>query len=488
MSFNSPYFFIFLLITALAARLAASVKSRRRDAVYKLTLLCASLLFSAFAHPAAPAVLMTGALCSHALSRRIEGARGGQRRLYFIWGLAASFAPVFFFKYAPFLTHSSPRFDFFVNAALSFFALRACAYITDVYRGELRAETGFLTYALFIMFFPAAASGVLEKPRVMLPLLKKTPEADLDGAARGLRLILWGLFKKTVIADRAAIYTDAVFDNAAAFGAPATALAIILFSIQIYCDLSACSDIAVGAASLFNIKLSPCFKTPYFASSIGGFWRRFSIPLAAWFKDYIYKPARVKLRLPRCLALGAAFALAGLWYGGEARFALWGALHGLLFAAERRFFAPARIFAPARALLTFAAVSLLWVFFRAQSAQSALYMLARLRSLPQDILALAKEMPAHGLINTLYAAFQLGQSPFERSYPVVPDFGLNKFMLTLFFSAALFAAEARLFKNERAVKKQRPRTAARFIGYYALAFAVLFFWSDYSKAFLLLLN
>ncbi len=216
---------------------------------------------------------------------------------------------------------------------ISFYTFQALSYSIDVYRGKLAPTHDVIQFFAFVSFFPQLVAGPIERATNLLPQFEKARHFDYDTAVDGMRQILWGLFKKMVVADNCAIYVDQVFNNYQSQSGSTLLLAAVMFSFQIYGDFSGYSDIAIGTAKLFGIKLMRNFNMPYFSRDIAEFWRRWHISLTTWFRDYVYIPlggSRVsKAKVVRNTFV--IFLLSGFWHGANWTFIVWGAYHALLF-------------------------------------------------------------------------------------------------------------------------------------------------------------
>jgi alginate O-acetyltransferase complex protein AlgI len=273
-----------------------------------------------------------------------------------------------------------PRFRFLGAAGLSFYSLSAISYLVDVYRRELAAERHFGRLLLYLAFFPKLLAGPIERARPFLEQVAAPVAFDGARVVSGLQLLLWGLFKKVVIADRLATFVDAAYGQPA-FAPPADlVIATYFFAVQLYCDFSGYSDMAIGTARVLGIELMENFRRPYLSGSVAEFWsRRWHLSLASWFRDYVYIPlggSRTS-RARHGLNLMVVFVLSGAWHGANWTFLVWGGLNGLYVAAStvmrREHAAVARGVAMRvlGAFVTFHAVLLTWVFFRAASLDDA---------------------------------------------------------------------------------------------------------------------
>ena len=220
---------------------------------------------------------------------------------------------------------------------ISFYTFQALGYSIDVYRKKMAPTKDIVAFFAYISFFPQLVAGPIERATNLLPQFLKRREFDYDRAVDGVRQILWGLFKKMVVADNCAVYVDQVFTGYTHHTGSTLLLAALLFTFQIYCDFSGYSDIAIGTAKLFGIRLMRNFDTPYFSRSVTEFWRRWHISLTTWFRDYVYIPLggsrTVRAKVVRNTLV--VFLLSGLWHGANWTFIVWGAYHGLLLCLEK---------------------------------------------------------------------------------------------------------------------------------------------------------
>lgn len=269
---------------------------------------------------------------------------------------------------------------------ISFYTFQALSYSIDVYRGNLKPTHDVIQFFAFVSFFPQLVAGPIERATNLLPQFGRSREFNYDNAVDGLRQILWGLFKKMVVADNCAIYVDQVFSDYSSQSGSTLLLGAVLFTFQIYGDFSGYSDIAIGTAKLFGIKLMRNFNVPYFSRDIAEFWRRWHISLTTWFRDYVYIPlggSRVsKAKVVRNTFV--IFLLSGFWHGANWTFIVWGGYHALLFlplilsgknrkytgavAAGRKF--PSLI-ELGQMLLTFLMAVIGWIIFRAKTIAEA---------------------------------------------------------------------------------------------------------------------
>lgn len=312
-------------------------------------LLAASYYFYMCWKPAYVAVIWLLTLVDYIAGRAIGAAPTlARRRLYLGISLASNLGLLFFFKYFNFVNetlravtgnfdilYGIPNLDVILPLGISFHTFQALNYTIDVYRGEREPERHLGRFALFIAFFPQLVAGPIERAGHLLPQFLVEHRFDASLAASGLRLMLWGFFKKLVIADRLAVFVNAVYDDPSSQSGLRLVVATYAFAYQIYCDFSGYSDIAVGAARVLGFDLTRNFERPYFAQSIGMFWRRWHISLSTWFRDYVFIPiggSRVgSWRLAFNLML--VFLVSGLWHGANWTYVAWGGLHGAFMVA-----------------------------------------------------------------------------------------------------------------------------------------------------------
>ena len=269
---------------------------------------------------------------------------------------------------------------------ISFYTFQALSYSIDVYRGKIEPTKDIVAFFAFISFFPQLVAGPIERATHLLPQFQKKREFDYDTAVDGMRQILWGLFKKIVVADNCAVYVNQVFANSGSHSGSTLLLAAVFFTFQIYGDFSGYSDIAIGTAKLFGIRLMRNFNVPYFSRDIAEFWRRWHISLTTWFRDYVYIPlggSRVsKAKVIRNTFV--IFLVSGFWHGANWTFIVWGAYHALLFLpliltgknrkytnqiAEGRYLPTLK--EAGQMLLTFILAVFGWIVFRSESIGQA---------------------------------------------------------------------------------------------------------------------
>lgn len=272
-------------------------------------------------------------------------------------------------------------------AGISFYFFQSMGYLIDVYRGKIKAERHFGYYALFVSFFPQLLAGPIGRADSLLPQYKKERPFVYESVTYGLKLMAWGYYKKLVIADVFANIVNKIYDRAESYVGLVFIVVTVIFAVEIYCDFSGYSDIAIGCAKLFGIDLMTNFKSPYFSFSVKEFWSRWHISLSTWFRDYVYIPLGGN-RVPKwrhCLNLLITFLVSGLWHGSSLTYLVWGGLHGLLQMIETLIYPKTRkgVAVMRRRHLwqlpvTFILLCFTWIFFRANSLQDAIWIISRL--------------------------------------------------------------------------------------------------------------
>lgn len=444
MLFNS---FAFLAFFSLVSLVYCALPHRRRWPL----LLAASLYFYAAFQPSYVILLLGVTAAAYGGGRAIDTSTDPRRRRIL---LAASVTAVLgglvVFKYFDFFgravdalllslglanqTPVFPRLGIVAAAGLSFYTFSSVSYLADVYAGRLAAERHFGRFALYVAFFPKLLAGPIERAGPFLSQLSRPAAFDAAGVTIGLQWMLWGLFKKVVIADRLAVFVDDAYGQAA-FAAPADlVLATYFFAFQLYCDFSGYSDIAVGAAKVLGFDLMDNFRRPYLATSVPEFWaKRWHLSLAAWFRDYLYIPmggSRVSRRRHYANVM-AVFLVSGLWHGPNWTFVVWGGLNGLYQVASLMtsrvrervrglIRLPPALGAVIRGLLTFHFILVTWVFFRAASLSDATTILSRVARSLTDLPRLLQVRLMNGeiLLSLVLIVGLLGVEAFDERRPL----------------------------------------------------------------------
>lgn len=317
-------------------------------------------------------------------------------------------------------------FSLMLPIGISFYLFQTIGYLADVFHGKISAERSFPDYALFISFFPQITAGPIARADRLLPQIRRLPEAEKPSylhISSGFSLMLWGFFMKMVISDRAGIFVDNIWQNLFTCGTVETVIAALAFSLQIYADFAGYSAIAIGAARILGLELDTNFRTPYFAESIAGFWRRWHISLSTWLRDYIYIPlggSRCS-RIRKYRNVMITFLVSGIWHGASWSFVIWGGLHGLyqilgdlLKPLRRKLCIRTGIrentfsFRLGRILWTFLLTSFAWIFFRAGSLSNAIYFLNRMFTRWDPWVLFNEDIYAFGLVHLEFNILTLG--------------------------------------------------------------------------------
>ena len=313
-------------------------------------------------------------------------------------GVLFSLLPLVFFKYFNFINDSIsnalsvvglhfdlPGLNWAIPIGISFFTFQALGYLWDVYYKREVPERDFLTYSLFVSFFPSILSGPINKASLLIPQLKQLrPYFDYAKAVSGLKMLLWGMFMKVVVADRVALYVDTVFSNYENYTGMSCFVASLLYTIQIYADFAGYSLMAIGVGRVLGLELTENFRRPYFAVSVTEFWHRWHISLSTWLKDYVYIP----LGGSRCSKIRnywnifVTFLVSGIWHGANWTFIVWGCMHGICQIVEKmlgqqkcNYRLPGRI---VKIIVTFTIVNFAWIFFRMPTLTDACRVIARI--------------------------------------------------------------------------------------------------------------
>ena len=330
----------------------------------------------------------------------IERAKKTNKKYFLVASLIANIGVLAIFKYYDFIIENLdelinftgldcriPALSIILPIGLSFHTFQAMSYTIEVYRGNQLAEKRFGIYALYVMFYPQLVAGPIERPQNLIHQFYEKHKLNINRIVEGLKIMIWGFFMKLVVADRLAIYVNAVYNNPQHHSGQTLALATVFFAFQIYCDFAGYSNIAIGAANVMGFKLMTNFNRPYFSSSISEFWKRWHISLSTWFKDYLYISLggnRVKVSR-MYFNLFFVFLVSGLWHGASWTYVIWGAINGfyLIFALLTKnirnrishYLLTDRITYLrhfSSVALTFIFCCFAWIFFRAASIDDAL--------------------------------------------------------------------------------------------------------------------
>lgn len=402
MLFNSfEFIWIFPLIFAVYYAVAHFFPRKRIEAA-NLTLLSVSYILYFKWNPVYTLLLLAVTAVTYFGALIVAGESKKRKRVSLGWlAVIAAVIPLLLFKYYNFLlgifsslmarvglTPGLPGLNWAVPIGISFFTFQALGYFFDVYRGKMAPERNWWHYMLFVSFFPQIASGPISKADELLPQIKGARSFSAELASEGMRLLLWGLFLKLVVADRLAIYVDTVFNSYQYYSGSTIAFASVLYTFQIYGDFAGYSFMAIGVARLLGFDLISNFRQPYLSASITEFWRRWHISLSRWLKDYVYIPSggsrKGKLKTHRNILI--TFLVSGIWHGANFTFIIWGVLHGIVQSIEKMLGLqgrPVNKFVVAfRILVTFCIVTLAWIFFRAPTVDDACSMIGRIFTAP----------------------------------------------------------------------------------------------------------
>ncbi|KGO92530.1 MBOAT family O-acyltransferase [Flavobacterium subsaxonicum] len=470
MLFNSIQFALFLPVVFILYWFLARNSYRQQN----ILLLAASYFFYSCWDWRFLFLLLFSTLLDYAAGLQIAATDNHKLKKTWLWlsiGINLGFLGVF--KYYNFFAQSftqllngfgleahATTLGIILPVGISFYTFHGLSYIIDVYKDRIKPECNFIDYSLFVSFFPLLVAGPIERATHLLPQLKQKRTFNLDQAKDGLRQILWGLFKKVVIADMCAEYANLIFDHYDDYSGSSLFLGMLFFTFQIYGDFSGYTDIALGTARLFGIDLLRNFAYPYFSRDIAEFWRRWHISLSSWFRDYVYIPlggSRVGT-LKKVRNIFVIFLLSGFWHGAKFTFIVWGLLHALYFLPllltnnNRKnldIVAAGRLLPSVKELVgmltTFMLVGFAWIFFRAESMAHAYGYVGRMLS------------------KSLFTA---------------PDIPTKKIaVLTLVLTGIFFFVEWLGRENQYAIQKmgQTWKRPVRWALYYAIIIAICLF-------------
>ena len=433
-------------------------------------------------------IIITTLITYYAGIRMGKIATRSERKTILILSLLFNIGFLFVFKYYNFfndslkvifqhynLLYGSPALNVLLPIGISFYTFKNLSYTIDVYRGGQSPEKHLGYYALYVAFFPQLLAGPIERATRFLPQLFEKFDFDYWRVTNGLKLILWGLFQKMVIADNLAPLVDSVYNDPTHHSGVGLILATLFFAFQIYCDFAGYSDIAIGAAQVMGFTTMDNFNRPYFSKSIPEFWRRWHISLSSWFRDYLYIPMGGKrVSIPRWyFNLFIVFLMCGLWHGANWTFIVWGGLHGiyLVFSALTRNVREKmhkamgldrvpRLHHYLKVMVTFLLVCLAWIFFRAHSISSAIYIISHL--------------------------FTGWDGPGIQALKATPFFGPLKFHLVVGVVSVGILLLIHLLQGDNHFDQwlSKKRVSLRWFVYYSMVLAILLFGNFGSKEFI----
>ncbi len=388
MLFNSTIYLLFLPLVAVLYY-ALPLWWRR------IMLVVASYVFYMVWSVPFSSLLVFSTLIDYTAARVIDGSESPLRqRVALLVSLTANLGVLAVFKYADFFTNSAysifgsrpwPELDLILPLGVSFYTFQTMSYTIDVYRGHLAARKSFIDVALYVSFFPQLVAGPIIRADTLIPQLREENEANWQLIRAGIALIIWGLLKKVFVADAMAPIVNEAYGSVSTTSGFALLSATYAFAVQIYCDFSGYTDIAIGSALVLGIRLPANFREPYLSCSIREFWRRWHISLSTWLRDYLYIPLGGSKRGPTHtqVNLMITMLLGGLWHGAGWNWVIWGGLQGVMMVIERVIGlsenAPKKIAARIlRWFITFHLVCLSWIFFRAADVEQAWTVLSRI--------------------------------------------------------------------------------------------------------------
>jgi len=476
MLFNSLSFLIFFPVVTIAF---FSLKHRYRWAL----LLAASCFFYMTFRPVYILILALMITVDYFSAIEIERSVTQQRKKFFLFAsIFVNVGMLAFFKYYDFLNHfvsrifmygeadpMLPVFSFVLPIGLSFHTFQSMSYTLEVYGGNQRAERHFGIFSLYVMFYPQLVAGPIERPGHLLPQFRIHQEFDYARVSSGLRRMLWGLFKKMVIADRLAFFVDAVFGQPHSYSGFPVVWAGLFYTFQIYCDFSGYCDIAIGAARVMGFELTENFVSPFFSKSVSEFWKRWHISLTSWLFDYVYKPISFLKRgwgkWGAVYAVMITFFLCGLWHGARWNFIAWGLLNGLALSFEiatdrfrKKNFRNGKSFWPGAVsrLLTFSFICLAFIVARAPSLPDAIHMLGSIPDLSMhNLIGLPVITTFSFIMNFVFIIFLTGAEWFflnegakinARFVSSVPThYALSAFLLIMILLFGVFEQQAFIY-------------------------------------------
>ncbi|WP_109437694.1 MBOAT family protein [Aquimarina sp. AU119] len=394
MLFNSVDFFIFLSLVFIGYWFVVYKNLRLQN----ILLLVASYVFYGWWDWRFLSLIALSTIIDYTAGFRIYESKEKSIKKRWLWvSIIFNLGMLGFFKYYNFFIdswidlfaamgyelQSTWTLQIILPVGISFYTFQTLSYSIDIYKEKLQPTKDFIAFAAFVSFFPQLVAGPIERATNLVPQFLKKRTFTYKTFSYGIKLMIWGFFLKLVVADRAAIYVNAVYNNTENHDGLSFIAATVLFAFQIYGDFAGYSLIAIGTSKLFGFDLMTNFRRPYFSASVSEFWTRWHISLSTWFRDYLYIPlGGNRVAKPRWLFnLFITFLISGLWHGANWTFVVWGALNGLYLILEVLLFKKRRkgVF---NVVLTFALINFAWVFFRANSIEDAFYIIKRICTVP----------------------------------------------------------------------------------------------------------
>lgn len=495
MLFNSIEFLVFFLIVS--SLYFANTYFLRKNFISQLLLLASSLYFYACWNAKYLCLILLSVFVTYSSGILMEKKPPVKKFILFA-SLFINLLILVFFKYSNFIggTINSigslfgtnkivPEFNILLPVGISFYTFQALGYSMDVYRGTLKAERNLLTYTLFVTFFPQLVAGPIERSTNLLPQFKSDYKFDYARVTDGLKLSAWGLFKKIVISDYLALYVNGIYNNLPGATGASVLLATFYFSIQIFCDFSGYSDIAIGVSKILGFSLMKNFNKPYFSVSIVDFWRNWHISLSLWFRDYLYIPlgGNRKGVARRYINLFITFLVSGLWHGANFTFILWGVIHGLYqiiglstIKARNRLLARIGLISSDgqcrtglllfRIGFTYILVCFAWIFFRANNIHDIPLIFSKIGNLFTELKAFLSCIPEYGLKESLRARLLLEHG--------LSGHAMTELIISFFYVFILFMVGLYTRKESGLAIIRRKNIVIRWLCYYAVMIIIVY--------------
>lgn len=405
MLFNSIEYLLFFPIVVILYFLIP------KNSIRVYLLLIASYFFYMCWNPVYILLIVLSTIVDYFVGREMGRTEEKVKRNILLYiSLLANLGILFYFKYYNFIATNLqilidqinpnwyiPEHSYLLPVGISFYTFQTLSYTLDIYYKKLEPELNFARFALFVSFFPQLVAGPVERAKNLLPQFRIKHELEYERFVLGARMILWGMFKKVVVADRLAIFVDTVFSNPNDFGGFSSILASIFFVFQIYCDFSGYTDIAIGSAKILGFDLMDNFKGPLFSKNMTEFWRRWHISLSTWIRDYVFVPMSLAFRdlgtYSYLLVSFLSFTIFGFWHGANWTYIIWGALHGIAMGYEtftrkkrKRFYKKTNkaIYDFISIILTFTFWTFTMIIFRAETISDAMVVLTNIVSFGQE--------------------------------------------------------------------------------------------------------
>lgn len=441
MLFNSIDFFAFLILVFFAYWFVVYKNIKLQN----ILLLVASYVFYGWWDYRFLSLIALSTIVDYFVGFRIYESKNKRIGKKWLWvSILFNIGLLGFFKYYNFfidswidlfssfgyITENTWTLKVILPVGISFYTFQTLSYSIDIYKGKLKPTQNFIAFAAFVSFFPQLVAGPIERASNLLPQFLGKRKFTYQTFSYGIKLMIWGFFLKLVVADRAAIYVNAVYNNIENHEGLSFIAATVLFAFQIYGDFAGYSLIAIGTAKLFGFSLMTNFNRPYFSASVSEFWTRWHISLSTWFRDYLYIPLGgnrvVKSRW--FFNLFVTFLISGLWHGANWTFVVWGALNGIYLIIEILLFKKRRK-GVLNVFLTFCLINFAWIFFRANSIENALYIIKIIFTSPGKLYIGSGDDIAASMYATLAIAVLLFVEIKKEYFNTILSISKNKFEL-----------------------------------------------------------